>query len=581
MANTETKDKLIFKSSQKKYRIKSIGEGSLIDNLLFTRGIKTPEERAAFLSPDYEKGVHDPFLMKGMEETVDRVITAINNNEKICIYTDYDADGIPAGVVFNDFFKKISYSNVMFYIPHRHREGFGLNSEAVQKIADSGVKLLVTADCGITDVDEVLHANSLGMEVIVTDHHLPGSKLPAAVSILDPQQSGCNYPEKILCGSGVVYKLVQALYIVGIRDFAWDTKFGLKIGMEKWSLDMVGLATLSDMVPLVGENRILATFGLRVMRKTIRVGLKQLFQELKLDPKTFSEDDIQFLITPRINAASRMADPIIAFELLSTDDLARAKELCKVLTDINGQRKTQVALISKEIKKNHKIEDFISAPLIVVGSPNWKPALLGLVANSLMRDFNKPAFVWGKDEEGVFKGSCRSDGSYHLVDLMSQVETGVLTEAGGHAMSGGFTVSEEHIHYIYDHLVSAMKKTTKSDVDAVIELDGLLAVSDLNWKFWDALDSVSPFGVGNTKPTFILQGVSVANSKKFGKTSEHLEIKITDQSGRIVPAISFFNAENVEFQVNAGDKIDMVATIEKSNFKGRPELRLRIVDIIK
>jgi single-stranded-DNA-specific exonuclease len=351
--------------------------------------------------------------------------------------------------------------------------------------------------------------------------------------------------------------------------------------MEKWSLDMVGLATLSDMVPLIGENRVLATFGLRVMRKTIRVGLKQLFLELKLDPKTFNEDDIQFLITPRINAASRMADPIIAFELLSTDDSARAKELCKTLTDINGQRKTQVAIISKEIKKNHKEADFVRAPIIVVGSPNWKPALLGLVANSLMRDFNKPAFVWGKDEEGVIKGSCRSNGSYHLVDLMSQVETGVLTEAGGHAMSGGFAVSEDHIHYIYDHLVSAMKKTAKSDIDAVIELDGLLSVSDLNWKFWDALDRVSPFGVGNLKPTFMLQGVIVSNCKKFGKTGEHLEIRITDQSGRMVPAISFFNADNVDFQVNAGDKIDMVATIEKSNFKGRPELRLRIVDIIK
>jgi len=547
-----------------KYRIRDMAEGSLVDHLLYHRGVK---DKDAFLNPDYDKGIHDSYLMKDMEKVVQRVFEAVKNKEKICIYTDYDADGIPAGVVFHDFFKKISYENVMFYIPHRHKEGFGLNSDAVEKIASQGVALLITADCGIADVDEVAHANSLGMQVIITDHHLPHEKLPEAYAILDPQQPGCTYPEKILCGSGVVYKLIQALY----------KKFEIKDGMEKWSLDMVGLATLSDMVPLVGENRILASFGLKVMRKNVRVGLQQLFLSLKLDPKTLSEDDIQFLVTPRINAASRMADPVIAFELLSTDDVVKAKSLCKVLTDINTERKVQVALISKDIKKNHKDEDFKNAPLIVVGNPNWKPALLGLVANSLMRDYNKPAFVWGRDEEGVLKGSCRSNGSYHLVDLMNAVQDGVFKEAGGHAMSGGFAVHDEHIHLISDHLINAMKKVSMSDVDATIEVDSLLNVSDINWKFWDSIEKMAPFGINNSKPLFMLQKVTVVGYKKFGKAQEHVEVRVGDENGAILPAISFFS----DIVVAVNDVIDMVATVEKSSFKGRPEIRLRIIDIIK
>lgn len=544
-----------------------MAEGNLVDHLLYHRGIKTKEEKDAFLNPNYDNGIHDPFLMKDMQKTVKRILDAIEKKEKICIYTDYDADGIPAGVVFHDFFKRISYDNVMFYIPHRHKEGFGLNSDAVEKISKQGAKLLITADCGIADVDEVTHANSLGMEVIITDHHLPHEELPKAYSILDPQQEGCTYPEKILCGSGVVYKLIQGLH----------KKLGLKDGLEKWSLDMVGLATLSDMVPLIGENRILAHYGLKVMRKNMRVGLQQLFISLKLDSKTVSEDDIQFLVTPRINAASRMADPVLAFELLSTDDVEKAKSLCKVLTDINSDRKVQVGLISKDIKKNHKEDDLNSVPLIVVGNPNWKPALLGLVANSLMRDYNKPAFVWGRDEEGVIKGSCRSNGSYHLVDLMDAVETGVLTEAGGHAMSGGFAVHPEHIHLISDHLVGAMKKVSALEVDAAVDVDSVLSVSDINWKFWDSIDKMAPFGEKNSKPLFMLQKVTVVGYKKFGKAAEHVEVRVGDDNGAILPAISFFS----DIIVAVNDVIDMVATVEKSNFKGRPELRLRIVDIIK
>jgi single-stranded-DNA-specific exonuclease len=577
--STQTADKVNLKSKhQVSYKILDVGAGSLVENLLSNRGIKNREDQELFLNPDYNLGTHDPFLMKDMEKSVNRLMEAINKGEKVCIYTDYDADGIPGGVVFHDFFKKISYTNVMFYIPHRHKEGFGLNSDAVTKIANDGAKLLITVDCGISDVDEVAHANNLGMDVIITDHHLPHETIPSAYAILNPKQEGCKYPEKMLCGSGVVYKFIQALYIRGVADFDWEKKHGIKIGMEKWSLDMVGIATLSDMVPLLGENRTLAYFGLKVLRKSLRVGLRRLFQSLKIDQPNVTEDDIQFLITPRINAASRMADPVVAFELLSTDNPMRATELCKFLDKINTERKTTVAQISKEIKNKHDVQKFIDAPVIVIGNPNWRPALLGLIANNLMREYGKPAFVWGRAEEGDIKGSCRSDGSCNLVDLMTAVEVGVFTESGGHAMSGGFAVSEDAIHFLGDHICKAAEKIFAESAFArpTIEIDQLMSPRDINWKLWEVIEKMAPFGESNRKPLFIFKSATVLNFKKFGKATEHVEIKIAPT----LTAISFFSAEDPKFNVKNGQNIDMIATVEKSTFKRTPELRLRIVDII-
>ncbi|MEI6420528.1 MAG: single-stranded-DNA-specific exonuclease RecJ, partial [bacterium] len=413
----------------------------LTQTLLLARGINTAEAAEVFFAPEYERDLHDPFLMKGMDKTVKRILKAIDKKEKIVIYSDYDADGVPGGAVLYDFFKKIGYTNFSNYIPHRHLEGFGLNLEAVEEFEKDKVDLVITVDCGITDVEEADRLKEHKIDLIVTDHHLPGEKLPKAVAILDAKQTDCEYPNKNICGAGVAFKLVQAL--IKSRDF------GLKAGWEKWLLDLVGIATVSDMVALTGENRALAYFGLKVLRKTPRPGLRKLFQRLKIDPENITEDDIGFSIAPRINAASRLGDPEDAFKLLVAGSEVEGDRAAELLEKLNTERKSLVAVLSKEVKKI--IEERYSGnsrrSVIVIGRPDWRPGLLGLAANAVLDYHEGAVFLWGREggETGLLKGSCRSNG-VSVVELMKRVPKEVLADFGGHSVSGGFSISSETVH---------------------------------------------------------------------------------------------------------------------------------------
>lgn len=563
----------------KKYEIRKKAKDSLIDHLLFYRGVKTVKDKEEFLNPDYSKHIHDPFLLKDAEKAAKRIIKAIENDEKIVIYSDYDADGIPAGVIFHDFFKKIGFKNFTNYIPHRHDEGFGLNTDAVEQFVKDGVQLLVTLDCGISDIEAVKLAQDKGIDVIITDHHEPHDELPPAYAIVDHKQADCNYPEKILCGSGVGFKLIQAILKLN--------RFNLKEGHEKWLLDMVGLATLSDMVPLTGENRTLAYFGLKVLKISPRKGLMRLLSHLRINQKQLTEDDIGFMITPRINAASRMGEPMDAFHLLATDDDIEAHKYVEHLDKINNERKGTVASLVKEVKKIIK-ERFADNPrnVIVAGNPEWRPSLLGLVANTLAEEFCKPAFLWGRDGDGVIKGSCRSGGTVSVIDIMHKVPEGIMLQYGGHSASGGFAVSNEAIHHFDDHLNNAFElllKDCKEIESEYIDMD--IPIDMVNWDTYSDIEKLAPFGVGNEKPVFIFKNVKISGIKEFGKEKNHLEITFKKENRQIVKAIGFFmdfeTFENREGkQMKVGDNIDLIATMEKSLFGGRTELRLRIVDII-
>ncbi|MEK7463799.1 MAG: single-stranded-DNA-specific exonuclease RecJ [Patescibacteria group bacterium] len=562
-----------------KYQVREKIDGDFIDNLLFHRGIKTAEEKMAFLNPDYDKHVYDPFLLKDAEKAAKRIIKAIENDEKIVVYSDYDADGIPAGVIFHDFFKKIGFKNFTNYIPHRHDEGFGLNDDAVSQFVDDKVKLLITLDCGIADIAAVKLAKKGGIDVIITDHHEPHEKLPPAFAIVDHKQKDCEYPEKILCGSGVGYKLIQAILK--------SNRFGLKEGYEKWLLDMVGLATLSDMVPLTGENRALAHFGMRVLKMSPRKGLMRLLGHLKIPQKHLTEDDISFMITPRINAASRMGVPMDAFRLLATDDDHEAHEYVQHLDKINNERKGTVAALVKEVKKIIA-ERHADNPrnVIVAGNPGWRPSLLGLVANNLAEEYGKPAFLWGRDGDGVIKGSCRSGETVSVVDLMHKAPVGTFLQYGGHFASGGFAVSNEAIHHLDDHLNSAFDLLAKED--KVIDPDFIdmeLLLDDVNWNSYGSVEKLAPFGVGNKKPTFLFKDIKIVGIKEFGKEKNHLELNFKKENGQSVNAMGFFMTADL-FKNKKGetikptDSIDLIATMEKSIFRGKTELRLRIVDIL-
>ena len=572
----------------------------VLSHLLFHRGLNDMSSAQAFVSPDYDLHTHDPFLLKDAEKAAERIIKAIKNDERIAIYSDYDADGIPGAVIWHDFFTRIGYKNFSIYIPHRHNEGFGLNLDAVGQLADQGVKLLVTLDCGITDVKPVERAVERGMDVIITDHHEPPEMLPRAFAIIDHKQSDCKYPDKNLCGSGVAFKLIQAIVKKnkeakkqevkkeGDKDFIFPESW--KDGHEKWLLDMVGIATLSDMVSLTGENRVLAYYGLNVLRQSQRKGLVRLLEKLKIMQRHLTEDDIAFMITPRINAASRMGLPMDAFSLLSAQTDEDAQTYADHLDSINNERKGIVASLTKEIKKilhdRYGTDESLLPEVIVLGNPDWRPSLLGLVANTCAEQFNRPVFLWGRDGDGCIKGSCRSEGTSSVVEIMRGAPEGVFIKYGGHTHSGGFEVSNDQVHFLDKNLNEAQKKiigenkeTKKQREDEMIDME--LSIDDVDWNLYEDIAKLAPFGIDNPKPVFLFKKIMPTALKIFGKTKEHVEISFAKSNRQKISAISFFGASEPWVKdFVASRPIDLVASVEKSMFAGRKELRLRIVDVV-
>lgn len=551
----------------------------LVQVLLKKRGITNAADADHFLYPDFTRDVRDPFGILNMELAVERILRAIDAGESIAIFADYDCDGIPGAVILSDFLKKIKYENFEVYIPHRNREGYGLNIDAVDALASRGATLMITIDSGITDVAEVAHANSLGMNVIITDHHLPADILPRAYAILNSKQIGDTYHDNMLCGAAVVWKLVCALLLR--RGETW----GVPVGWEKWLLDMVGLATIADMVPLKNENRTLAQYGLMVMRKSRRPGLLALLAKMDMPQANITEDDIGFMIGPRINAASRMGDPMDAFKLLSAETREVADEYADKLIHLNDTRKGVVASMVKEARKHIEARSLNNSlkEIIVIGNPLWKPGLVGLVASNLVEVYERTVFVWGRTDDGCIKGSCRSDGTVSVVELMTSVGEGVFENVGGHDEAGGFSVSSDAIHTLEDELVKVYQAVRKEREDAALAIDSTLALSEVSWLNWKQIEKFAPFGIGNPKPTFIFENIKLATARYFGKEGTHLEFSF---GGSSVKAILFFakakDEEDAKYdKFLAGNIVDLVATIEVNTFRNARELRLRIVDVKK
>ena len=573
--------------------------GELLQTLLAKKGITDPDDAEIFLNPDYERDFHDPFLMRDMEKACVRIFEATEAKEKIVIYADYDCDGIPGAVILQDLFKKIGYTNFEVYIPQRNSEGYGLNLSAIKQFAEKGVELLITIDLGITAIAEVAQAETDGIDVIIMDHHLPkiapafenfsscalplrggtlGDKnfhnpsLPRAYAILNPKVD--NYPEKMLSAAGVVFKFAQA-FIKKYGEF-----FKIKNGAEKWMLDMAGLATLADMVPLLGENRAIASFGMKVLRKSPRPGLQKLLAKMNIDQRYLTEDDMGFMVVPRLNAASRMDNPMRAFELLSTEDEVEADMLADHLSKINDERKLIVAGIMREVRK--KFEKREMKDVIVIGNPKWRVGVLGLVAGKISDEYKKPVFVWGKDENDYIKGSCRSDGSVSVVELMASTKE-FFAEFGGHELAGGFTVHNEKIHFLEETLSISYSKTRKIKVADNIAYDVKSDLSAVNMRNYREIEKLAPFGFGNPKPVFLFENIKIEKIKKFGKngSGEHLEIIFSDANGNKAKAISFFSTpDSFQKPLMEGLPTNLLATFDLSRFRGREELRLRIVDII-
>lgn len=552
--------------------------------LLARRGITSREEAEAFLSPSYDEHIHDPMLMLDMPKAAERLAHAISTKEKIVVWSDYDCDGIPGGVVLHDFLKKAD-ADFTNYIPHRHNEGYGVNIPGVEKLAHEGYTLMITVDSGITDNEAVARANELGMEVIVTDHHLPSAEgLPPAFAVLNPNaRPEETYPYISLCGAGVAWKLACATLAVGFTG-----RENIPVGWEKWLLDMAGLATIADMVPLTGENRVIAAYGLKVMRKSPRLGFQKLCKVARVNQAKMDEGDVGFMIAPRVNAASRMGDPRDAFTLFTTTDEAEADALAKKLEAINRSRRASGAAITRAIHDRlleRKMAGTIP-PVIAMGDPDWRPGLLGLAANSIAEEYGRPTFLWGKEGNETIKGSCRGGpGKVNIVELM-QAAGDTFLQFGGHAASGGYSVAPDAVFDLEERLAAALAKLPAPKDTDEVRADMHVTPDSVSNSLLRSLERFAPFGMKNSKPSFALHDVRVERVSWFGKSEEHLRLHIGrgDEAFPEPPieAIAFFAKRDLGAScenLSAGTTKSVLAHLERDLFTRGQPIRLRIIAI--
>lgn len=557
-------------------------EDDLTAQLLASRGVTTAEAAQAFLSPSYDDHLYDPLLMTDMPKAAERLARAIATHERIVVWSDYDCDGIPGAVLLHDFLAKAG-ANFTNYIPHRHLEGYGVNIAGIEKLAGEGTSLIVTVDSGITDLEAVARAQELGIDVIVTDHHLPKETLPEAYAVVNPNaREDERYPFRALCGSGVAWKLVCATLPRLRSEQVARGEEPIPEGWEKWLLDMVGLATIADMVSLTGENRVLATYGLLVMRKSPRLGLQKLCSVIRTNQRTITEDDVGFMIAPRINAASRMGDARDAFELFTTDNAARAETLAKGLDAANRKRKAEAGAITRAV--HERLAGRPTPPVIALGDPEWRPALLGLVANTIADEYERPVLLWGREGTDTNKGSIRSGGFVHALTLM-EAAGDTFEQFGGHAAAGGFALAPAAVFDFESRMAAALERAladTATNTARDTAADALLTTSEISLRYLQSIERLAPFGIDNPKPVFSIPEAEVMSVTSFGKAKEHLKLIIAGP--REVSGIVFF-AKGALAQsltsLDPGDRVHLLAHLERDTFSRGNPIRLRLLNLKK
>jgi single-stranded-DNA-specific exonuclease len=547
----------------------------LRDAIAKKRGMEG-EALAAFVDPRYENLTPSGHL-HDMDRAVATIMRHLDAGSKIAIYADYDADGIPGATVLWDFFKIINYENVIVYLPNRHTEGYGLHPDAVRGLGDSGVKLIITVDLGITGHAAIGIAHELDIQVVVTDHHEIVESAPVAAAVVNPKlpplKGTCD---PMICGAAVAWHVVRAL--LNHMRIEGDARVAdIPDGWEKWLLDVVGIATLSDQVPLVGENRIFASFGLKVLQKTKRPGLLAIMKQARIMPGMLTEDDVVFTITPRLNAASRMSDPRRAFELLTTKDPVEADAIARELSDLVDKRKTQVASVMKSVHAKYEGKEM--PDVLVIGDPKWNHGILGLIASKLCEEYGRTVFVWAADG-AVIRGSCRTVGTASAVDLMKHASH-VLTQFGGHDGAGGFTTDKVGIMQLQDALCEAFAHHKFAHIDPAKDIahDIDAPLSVVTAPHIAALRQLAPFGQMNPRPQIRFSNVTLSAIKPFGKTGNHLTLSVSENR-MTVDVIAFFTTVEDLDGLVVGSLCDVYGSLDHSVFMGRTQIRIRLDKIL-
>ncbi len=548
----------IISEIENKYKI-----NKLLATILANRGITTEESIRLFLNPTRDD-FHDPFLITDMEKAVERIITAINKKEKITIYGDYDVDGITSITVLKSFLRDRGIE-VDTYIPNRLDEGYGLNNSAIDKIKNKGCELMITVDCGISAIDEVNYANSLGIEVIVTDHHEAGNEIPKALAVIDNKRKDSTYSFRELAGVGVVFKLIQALSI----------KLNLKEEEYLKYLDIVCIGTISDIVPLVDENRVITKLGLMLVRQTRNIGLQAVLKSSgysKIDSNTIS-----FGVAPRLNACGRMGKADEALKLFLSKNVNEVIQLSKELNDFNRERQEKEKEIYENAIAQIEKEHLDEKNTIILRGKNWHHGVIGIVSSKITEKYFKPSILLSFEEDGIGKGSGRSIPGFDLHEALMQC-LDVIEKFGGHAMAVGITVREEHFDEFKEKFENIAISKHIEEILPIINIDAKINLSDINKEMVESLKELEPFGEGNKMPIFVFKNLKIDSIRALSE-GKHLRLTLKDNN-TIVNAIGF-NLGQMAEEYRIGDKVDVVGVLEINSFNGVENLQINIKDIMK
>ncbi len=558
---------LVKEQEEEKIKIlqEQLNVSKAISSLLLNRGVYDFDKAKEFFRPSLDD-LHDPFLMQDMQNAVERIQQAIIKNENVLVFGDYDVDGTASVALLSQYLKNYTNNKVSTYIPDRYEEGYGISTKAIDFASSNSISLIIALDCGIQAVDKIDYASEKNIDFIICDHHTPSSKIPKAIAVLNPLRKDCKYPFKQLCGCGIGFKLIQAL----------NTVMQNKEELNQY-LDLVSLAIVADIVPLVGENRILCFYGLKQTNTTPRTGLKVIIEAL--EKKEITNSDLGFYIAPRINAAGRMETGNLAVELLQTENLENARNIAEKLNQLNIERRMLDKTTAEEAVSQIKKQKNEKAKTTVVYNPEWHKGVIGIAASKIMDTYYRPTIVFASTDD-ILVGSARSVRGFNIHDAIEKCKDFVI-EFGGHKYAAGLKVKKNQYKAFKEKFEEVVRNSiSKESETKTISIEGHIELNEITPKFYRILKQFAPFGPGNAIPIFSANNLrDTGYAKVVGKENTHLKFNLTQQNNsKIYNAIGFGLAGKYP---NVMDKklFNAAFTVDENEWNGKTNIQLKVIDI--